>query len=154
MEGWTPTPERHREIVALWRLVKEERDVAVEMEQERLSLEDFRRLPRAERKARWFATWKPWLRPRFGIAWRTLIGTLSDGEWHVAEEVREAMVAASGIGTRTARAGLWQALQAGVTEEHRLDGSKWLRNRLVRMREDAPRRLVDLPPEVGLVSHD
>jgi hypothetical protein len=147
MGQWVPSPERHREIVAAWREIREERDVAIDVV--KLPLEVYRALPPDVRKRQWFATWNPWRTPSFGVAWETMLDELAGGQWRWASDVRRAMVEASGIGWKPASQGIWQAEQAGVVEKWRFEGTRRLCWCRIRLRDDAPAHLLERP----VVSH-
>lgn len=136
-EAMELTTERHREIIGILRGTRGSERPA------RLSLEEFKALPPAERREQWCATWDPWrMGSHMSLAWQALLDQLGDREWHPAPAVREAMMAASGVQWRTTYTLIKHALYAGVLEDHRPQGSRWLRDRMLRLREDAPARLV------------
>ena len=109
---------------------------------ERLPIEVYRALPIEERHRQWFATWDPWRSWYHGRAWRRLLELLADGEWHMANDLRPEMMAAGEIVWKTSYHLLYRGVRAGALEEDRPDDSPLLAVRRIRLRPDAPERLL------------
>lgn len=147
MAVWVPSEGYHRQIVSTLREVQQAGAA-------RLPLAEFRALPAAQRRQQWFATWTPY-RVRSQPeqrAWTCLMELLADGQWWIANEVRECMVEAMGVGDdlpldpwRRTYQLIRNGVFAGGLEEQRIHGSWLLTHRLVRRRADCPTRL--LPPD-------
>jgi hypothetical protein len=116
---------------------------------ERLSLEAFRALPIEERHRQWHATWNPWRSWYHGRAWSRLLELLADGDWHMANDLRPEMMAAGEIVWKTSYHLLYRGVRAEALEEHRLGGSPLLVDRRIRLRPDAPERLLRQPAWFG-----
>jgi hypothetical protein len=121
--------------------------VVAEPEPDWLSLEEYRALPREERRRRYLAAWNPWRwhSPRGRRSWEILLEQLGDGHWHLAADVCRQMLEDSLLSWKACWQTIDNATHAGVLEAHRIEGSKFLRKRFIRLRSDAPRHLL-CPP--------